>query len=74
MRLIKDWRQSWRYYSQVMNLATIGLSLTAIADFIMGLLPIWSPLIEPQAFAILTACTGTLGYIGRVIQQGAEDE
>lgn len=70
MRLIKDWKKSWRYYSQMGAFATLGVSLVAIADLGLGLLPYWESLIDAHYYAVVTAITGSLGYIGRVIQQG----
>ena len=72
MRLIKDWRQSWRYYSQIASMATVAVSLIAISDFGLGLLPYWRTVIDPEYYAIATALTGSLGYLGRVIQQGTD--
>ena len=72
MRLIKDWRQSWRYYSQIANFSTIAVSLIAISDLAFGLLPYWQTLIDPEHYAIATAITGSLGYVGRVIQQSKD--
>ena len=75
MRLINDWKQSWRYYSQVCSAATISISLIAVADHGGALLAIWRGYFEPQTYATLTALAGTLGYIGRLLAQNkAGDE
>lgn len=73
MRLIPNWRKSLRYYSQIASLATIGVSLIALSDIAMGLLPIWRGVIDPQDYVIMTAITGTAAFVGRLIKQGGEE-
>ena len=74
MKLIPNWRKSLRYYSQIASLATIGVSLIALSDVAMGLLPIWRGFIEPQDYMLITAITGTAAFVGRLIKQGSDDD
>lgn len=74
MRIIPQWRKSLRYYSQMASLVTIGVSLIALSDIAMGLLPIWRGLIDPQDYMLITAITGTAAFVGRLIKQGADDD
>jgi hypothetical protein len=74
IKLIPEWRQSIRYYSQIANIATIAVSLVAVADLVMELLPIWRGVIEPETYVMLTAMTGTAALIGRVLKQGADND
>lgn len=74
MKLIPEWKKSFRYYSQMASLATIGVSLIALSDIAMGLLPIWRGFIEPEDYMLITAITGTAAFVGRLIKQGDDND
>jgi hypothetical protein len=67
LRLIDDWKQSYKKYSVIASAAIVG---TAGADQIIPeLLGVWEPLIPADVYPYFVAVAGTLAIIGRVIKQ-----
>lgn len=67
-KLIKDWRQSWRWYSQqaaALQVALAGAWL-AIPEDARASIP-------TMAIAVAFGVPAVLGAIGRVIDQGGSD-
>lgn len=71
MKPVKDWRQSYRWYSIWASTATVLLTLAAI---VQSLLPIWQPVLDADTYKYLVAITGTLTIAARLIDQGTNNE
>lgn len=65
MRLITDWRHSYKLYSLQISLV---IALVAFAQ--LDLLPLWQPQLSPKAYAILNSALAVLLFIARLIKQG----
>ncbi|WP_431480842.1 hypothetical protein [Pseudomonas thivervalensis] len=65
MRLITDWRQSYRLYSLQISLV---IALVAFAQ--LDLLPLWQPQLSPNAYATLNSALAILLFVARLIKQG----
>ncbi|MEV4697552.1 hypothetical protein MRBLMX9_001658 [Pseudomonas brassicacearum] len=65
MRLISDWRQSYRLYSLQISLV---IALVAFAQ--LDLLPLWQPQLSPKAYATLNSALAILLFVTRLIKQG----
>lgn len=65
MRLISDWRQSYRLYSLQISLV---IALVAFAQ--LDLLPLWQPQLSPNAYATLNSALAILLFVARLIKQG----
>lgn len=71
MKPVKDWKESYKWYSIWASIATVILSLAAIAQ---SLLPVWQPVLDPSTYKYLVAATGTLTIIVRLLDQGVDNE
>jgi hypothetical protein len=65
MRLINDWRQSYRLYSLQISLVIV---LVAFAQ--LELLPLWQPQLSPNAYAAFNSALAVLLFVARLIKQG----
>ena len=71
MKPVKDWRESYKWYSIWASIATVLISIAAMAQ---SVLPMWESLIDPNIYKYLVAATGTLTIVARLIDQGVSDE
>lgn len=65
MRLITNWRHSYRLYSLQISLV---IALVAFAQ--LDLLPLWQPQLSPNAYATLNSALAVLLFVARLIKQG----
>ncbi len=65
MRLITDWRHSYKLYSLQISLV---IALVAFAQ--LDLLPLWQPQLSPNAYATLNSALAILLFVARLIKQG----
>lgn len=67
MRLISDWRRSYKFYSLQVSL------IIALAGFAqLELLPLWQPQLPPKAYAAFNSALALLLFIARLIKQGPD--
>ncbi|MGR4973013.1 hypothetical protein ACIPQ1_09155 [Pseudomonas sp. LARHCG127] len=64
MRLITDWRHSYKLYSLQISLV---IALVAFAQ--LDLLPLWQPQLSPNAYATLNSALAILLFVARLIKQ-----
>ncbi|WP_411387107.1 hypothetical protein [Pseudomonas sp. MPB03] len=69
MRLITDWRHSYKLYSLQITLVIV---LVAFAQ--LELLPLWQPQLSPNAYATLNSALAVLLFVARLIKQGPDPE
>jgi hypothetical protein len=67
MRLIDDWKKSYRKYSVIATAAIIGT--TGVDQILPELLGIWEPIIPDGLYPYAVAAVATMGLIGRVVKQ-----
>lgn len=65
MKLIVDWKQSYKFYSNWLYAANIVIGLC------YAILPAWQEVIEPTKFALCMAILNTVGPVVRSLQQGS---
>jgi hypothetical protein len=66
MRLIDDWKTSYKKYSVI---AGAAVGFTAIDQVLPDLLTVWQPLIPESVYPYAVAVLATATIIGRVIKQ-----
>jgi hypothetical protein len=69
MRLIKNWKQSYKQYSQ--QAKAVAVSITASY---MALPEKWQDVLDVKYVMVLTIIVLVLGAIGRVIDQSPSDQ
>jgi hypothetical protein len=67
MRLIDDWKTSYKKYSVIATAAIIGT--TGVDQILPELLGIWESIIPDGLYPYAVATVATMGLIGRVVKQ-----